>query len=118
MLRASQFKSFTYGGQRQAGGPVDRKKLLDYIEGYTKWSHGVPPSYAQMMTAMGVTSKASIHRAIIHLVEAGKLRHMPGRARALEVVPRLKPVMDVSDVAWFRVERIDGEATLVEMEGE
>ncbi len=111
MLRASQFRPFQYG-DRAYRAKVNPDSLLDYIEGYTKWHHGVPPSYEEMMAAMRVTSKAMIHRAMQQLVDSGRLRIIPKRARAIEVVPRPKPVMDVSDVEWFRVVRVDGEAQL------
>lgn len=117
MLRGSQFRPFQVTPKRNAvyAQRFDQERLLAYIEGYTKWHRGVAPGYPEMMRAMGVQSKSQIHRAITALVEKRKLRKMVGRARALEVVHRPKPVMDVSGATYYRWD--DEAKQLVEMEG-
>ncbi len=52
---------------------------------------GVPPSFDEMKTALGLRSKSGIHRLITGLEERGFIRRMPHRARALEVVRLPKP---------------------------
>lgn len=52
---------------------------------------GVPPSFDEMKTALGLRSKSGIHRLITGLEERGFIRRLPHRARALEVVRLPKP---------------------------
>jgi repressor LexA len=47
---------------------------------------GVPPSFDEMKTALGLKSKSGIHRLITGLEERGFIRRLPHRARALEVL--------------------------------
>ena len=57
---------------------------------------GVPPSFDEMKDAIGLKSKSGIHRLISGLEERGFIRHLPNRARALEVL-RLPDNQDGSD---------------------
>jgi len=47
---------------------------------------GVPPSFDEMKVALGLRSKSGIHRLITGLEERGFIRHLPHRARAIEVL--------------------------------
>ena len=47
---------------------------------------GIAPSFDEMKDAMGVRSRASIHRLILALEERGFIRRLPHRARAIEVL--------------------------------
>ena len=47
---------------------------------------GVPPSFDEMKTALGLRSKSGIHRLITGLEERGFIRRLPHRARALEII--------------------------------
>lgn len=116
MLRASQFRPLKFGANRP-DRLVRPESLLDFIEGYTKWHHGVAPGYPEMMAAMRTKSRGSVHAAINILVDRGQLRRIANRARALEVIPRPKPMLDVTGAEWFQVVRVDGEARLVPLEG-
>ncbi len=49
---------------------------------------GVPPSFDEMKTALGLKSKSGIHRLITGLEERGFIRRLPHRARALEILKR------------------------------
>lgn len=51
-------------------------------------AHGVAPTYKEMCTAVGVTSRSSVFRLINSLEERGYIRRMPNRARAIELVPQ------------------------------
>jgi len=64
-----------------------QQNLLSYIEAFLE-DHGRPPSFEQMMEAMGLKSKSNIHRLIGALEERGYIKRLPNKARALEV---LKP---------------------------
>ncbi|MDR3425444.1 MAG: transcriptional repressor LexA [Alphaproteobacteria bacterium] len=47
---------------------------------------GVPPSFDEMKTALGLKSKSGIHRLITGLEERGFIKRLPHRARALEII--------------------------------
>ena len=48
--------------------------------------HGVPPSYDEMLAAMGLRSKGGIHRMVYALRDRGHIRVIPNHARAIELV--------------------------------
>jgi SOS-response transcriptional repressor LexA len=50
----------------------------------------ISPSYEEMATRLGLSSKSSIHRIVYALAERGYVRLLPGRSRAIEVVRRSK----------------------------
>jgi len=58
---------------------------------------GVPPSFDEMKSALGLRSKSGIHRLITGLEERGFIRRMPHRARALEVVRMPKAAPESKD---------------------
>jgi repressor LexA len=60
-------------------------ELLVFIDGYLK-EKGLSPSFEEMKEALGLRSKSGIHRLITGLEERGFIRHLPHRARALEVL--------------------------------
>lgn len=47
---------------------------------------GIPPSFDEMKTALGLKSKSGIHRLIMGLEERGFIKRLPHRARALEIL--------------------------------
>ena len=47
---------------------------------------GVSPSFEEMKEAIGLKSKSGIHRLISGLEDRGFIRHLPNKARALEVL--------------------------------
>ncbi len=47
---------------------------------------GVPPSFDEMKSALGLRSKSGIHRLITGLEERGFIKRLPHRARALEIL--------------------------------
>ena len=59
--------------------------LLMFIHNSTQAS-GISPSYVEMAAALGVKSKASIHRLVRALVEREYIRQMRGRARGIDVL--------------------------------
>ena len=63
--------------------------LLEFIdENITK--NGISPSFDEMKEALNLKSKSGIHRLIMALEERGFIRRLPHRARALEVIKRVK----------------------------
>ena len=71
-----------------------QKQLLDFIV-----ASDPCPTYDEMASAMGFTSKSGIHRLLKGLEERKFVRRIPNRARAIEVLslpgepaPIVKPV--------------------------
>ena len=62
-----------------------QKALLLLIDRRIK-EGGVPPSYDEMKTELGLASKSGIHRLITALEERGFIRRLPNKARAIEVL--------------------------------
>lgn len=62
-----------------------------------------PPTYDQMVEAMGLASKSGIHRLLQALEERGYIRRMKARARAIEVLVRPQTKM-ADDVERLRRE--------------
>ena len=60
-------------------------ELLMYIQDRLAVS-GVSPSFEEMKEALGLKSKAGIHRLITGLEERGLIRRLAHRARALEII--------------------------------
>jgi len=76
--------------------------LLSFIEAYTLLN-GVAPSFDEMMKEMGLRSKSGVHRLIEQLVERGRIRRMPNRARAIEVVNSEDARVQLEPTAWDRL---------------
>lgn len=62
-----------------------QKKLLEFLESRIA-GQGESPSYREMAEAMGWASTNSVARAIDELEALGKVRRMPGKNRALQLV--------------------------------
>ena len=48
--------------------------------------HGHAPSYDEIGAALGLASKSGVHRIVTALEERGRIRRLPNRARAIEIV--------------------------------
>ncbi len=105
---------------------VQADKLLAFIVTYQREHGGVSPSYPEMMAGIDLTGKASVHRVLWRLQASHKIRIMPNRARAIEVIdpgafppPAPAPVPLVApgpEAQFFVVEKQDGgSAYLVEI---
>lgn len=60
-------------------------KCLDIIETYIA-DTGRPPSFDEMTEGLGLKSKSGVHRIVAGLEERGRIRRLPNRARAIEVL--------------------------------
>ena len=71
-------------------------QLLNYLKSRLAESE-VAPSFEEMMVALGLKSKSGVHRLIEGLVERGRIRRLPNRARAIEIVenPTLETSLDL-----------------------
>lgn len=59
--------------------------LLIFIANFTK-ENGWAPSYQEMATTMGFSSKSGVHRLVSALVERGFVTQRRERARSIEVI--------------------------------
>jgi len=88
--------------------------LLKFIDKRTAQS-GISPSFDEMKEALNLKSKSGIHRLIMALEERGFIRRLPHRARALEVIKKVR--QNSPDTNKFKqnithlVSAIDKEAT-------
>lgn len=62
-----------------------QKELLDFITAFTK-ENGFCPSYDEMRVSLKLVSRSSVHKLINSLEERGKIRRLPNRARAIEII--------------------------------
>lgn len=59
-----------------------QKDCLDYID--ARWQEtGIPPSYREIASHLGLASVSGVHRLITALEERGCIERIPDRARAL-----------------------------------
>ncbi|MEQ8226697.1 MAG: hypothetical protein RIA64_01325 [Rhodospirillales bacterium] len=61
-------------------------RLLTFIKGYLSDHGGRGPSFEDMKAAMGLRSKAGVHRLLTGLETRGYIRRHHGLARAIEVI--------------------------------
>lgn len=66
--------------------------LLGYIRESVE-VRGFAPSYKEMQTALGLASKAGIHRMVVALEERGHIQRLPGRARSIFLVSKPNPII-------------------------
>ena len=90
MMRGSQFTPFRYG-TRRPGVPATQAEMLNrekeclaIIAGRIQET-GVPPSYEELRQALRLTSKNGVFLLIRRLQSKGRIRCLPGRARAIEI---------------------------------
>ena len=70
---------------RQKFGLTTRQRqLLNFLK--RTQASGVCPSYQQMMDALGLSSKSSVHRIVQGLKERGYIENLPNRARSIVIV--------------------------------
>lgn len=95
---------------------VRGKQMLAYIVQYQAENGGVTPAFSDMKLACRIASTSGVKRVLDWLESEGKIRRLPNRARAIEIVPQAVPVMSTDGAQFFKVERIDDQAVLVPME--
>ncbi|MFD9901929.1 LexA family protein [Mesorhizobium sp. NPDC059025] len=70
---------------RTGGMTARQRDLLMFVKTYIN-QYGFAPSFEEMKSALGLASKAGIHRMIAGLEERGFLTHAPRRARSIRLV--------------------------------
>lgn len=74
------------GGNAPGGGMTARQRdLFMFVKTYIR-QYGFAPSFEEMKSALGLASKAGIHRMIAGLEGRGFLTHAPRRARSIRLV--------------------------------
>lgn len=74
---------------------------------------GVPPSYAEIQAALGVSSKSRVFLLVRALEDRGHIRRIPDRARSIEIIHRAPDDLTsrlTSELLQMR-KRIDAELT-------
>ena len=68
--------------------PLTRRQAetLRYIVGYQLAHGGVSPSYGEIMRALRLPSKSTVLRLLKALAERGRIRRLPRKERAIEVL--------------------------------
>lgn len=130
-MRTSQFRQFAFGRSGFTEPEATPAKQADCLAFITKCIQdtAVPPSVEEMRIHLGLRSKSPVHKILTQLEARGKIRRLPHRARAIEVIglsfPNQPlgyllpvPVLDTSVGYKFYAVSKDGpeaDAKLVEM---
>ncbi len=64
--------------------------IIEFINEYSS-THGVSPTYREIMTALGLSSVSAVAEHIDNLIIKGALKKSPGEARSLEVIDLTHP---------------------------
>ncbi len=62
-----------------------QQALLTFIREHVGRS-GFAPSYREMADALGLRSKAGVHRLVVALEKLGHIRRLPNHARSVELI--------------------------------
>lgn len=60
-------------------------ELLQFIKIFIE-TNGYSPSYEEMKQAIGISSRSSVWRLVSELEAQGRVRHLHGKARTIELV--------------------------------
>ncbi len=66
-----------------------QQDVLRFIIGFQKARDGVSPTFKEIGSAIGLSSKASVARHLDEIERRGALRRLPSRPRAIEVLVQL-----------------------------
>lgn len=107
MIRASQFRQFSYSGEPIAGR---ERECLDLITGRLR-ATGVPPSVREIVEDLHLASTSSAHRLLARLESRGDICRLPYRARALALTGPLPdpPLVHPGPQAEYFVVEKDGD---------
>lgn len=68
-----------------------QNETLHFIHDFAL-ANGAPPSFDEMMTGLGLKSKAGVHHLLKCLEDRGFIRRLKGRKRAIEILKALPPI--------------------------
>lgn len=83
-------------------------ELLAFIDAQTGKT-GICPSYQEMMTAMGFSSRENINRLVQALERRGYIRRIPRAARSIEVIRRPKASGAVTSILADMADHLEPE---------
>lgn len=96
-----------------------QREIFDFISGFVG-EQGYSPSLEEIAAAFGLSSVATVHKHVKHLVDKGYLRKAWNRSRSVEPVPAEEPVDSVhlpilgSVAAGRPIEAIEPDAAVAE----
>lgn len=64
------------------------RKVLEVLEDLT--IDAVGPSFDEIVKATGVASRGNVHRIVVSLEQKGRIRRLPYRSRAIEIIKPTK----------------------------
>lgn len=97
-----------------------QRQIFDYVSQFVE-EHGYSPSLEEIAAAFGLSSVATVHKHVKHLVDKGYLRKAWNRSRSVEPVPVVETVESVhlpilgSVAAGSPIEAIEADAGSAEM---
>lgn len=75
-----------------------QRECLDWLRRRLSETGGTCPSYDEIAEGLGLGSKSGVNRLLVAVEERGRIRRLPQRARAIEVVDA-PPVADVAGLS-------------------
>ncbi len=84
--RADAFRAGSQTEQRSGALTRRQREIFDYISGFVA-EQGYSPSLEEIAAAFGLSSVATVHKHVKHLVDKGYLRKAWNRSRSVEPVP-------------------------------
>lgn len=68
-----------------------QKRVLDFVQGYTREHGGVSPNLDEIRDYLGVRTKGAIVRLLNQLEDRGYIRRLRHRSRAIEIIRHATP---------------------------
>lgn len=69
---------------------AQQAKVKAFLIDYMDRNHGLAPSFDEITEGVGLSSKSGVHRIMQALIERGHVQTIPGRARAIRILPDAK----------------------------
>lgn len=105
--------------RRSAALTRRQREIFDFISGFVE-TEGYSPSLEEIAAAFGLSSVATVHKHVKHLVDKGYLRKAWNRSRSVEPVPEEESVPSIhlpilgSVAAGRPIEAIEPDAAVAE----
>jgi SOS-response transcriptional repressor LexA len=69
-----------------------QRRVLLFVQTYIAAHDGVAPTFVEIMGGCQIGSRATVQRALQNLHRHGRIRILPFRARAIEVLRPVEPI--------------------------
>jgi repressor LexA len=95
-MTQSSFDDSTDGRESLRSAALTRRQreIFDFISGFVG-EQGYSPSLEEIAAAFGLSSVATVHKHVKHLVDKGYLRKAWNRSRSVEPVPEEEPAESI-----------------------